>query len=227
VSTLVSLHVWRLPPRRVPAALWRVARDRRRLRRLPGVEFAKLLGTGRGMSPTRPDPTRWAILVCWRDGTDPGAFAASAMARAWRRLATAECALYLSPVASRGSWSGRTPFDGDRVAGGDGRVVAITRARLRPSRAARFWRAIGPAAAGLSDAPGLIAAFGIGEAPIGWQGTVSVWRDAAALTDFAYRGEPHREVIARTPTERWYAEELFARFALVDIRGDQSVLGVE
>jgi hypothetical protein len=223
VSTRVSLHVWRVPRRRVPAALWRVARDRRALRRLPGVEFAKLLGTGRGVSPTRPDPTRWAALVCWRDGVEP-ALGFERLAGAWRRLATAECALDLSPVASRGSWSGRTPFDGDRIARGDGRVVAITRARLRPTRAARFWRAAGPVAAGLPSAAGLVAAFGIGEAPIGWQGTVSVWRDAAALTDFAYRGEVHRDVIARTPTERWYAEELFARFALVDIRGDQSVL---
>lgn len=223
MSTRVSLHVWRVSRRRVPAVLWRVARDRGALRRLPGVEFAKILGTGRGMSPGRPDLTRWATLVCWRDGVDP-ALGFERVAGAWRRLATAECALDLSPMASRGSWSGRTPFDGDRVARGDGRVVAITRARLRLTRAARFWRAIGPVAAGLSGAPGLVAAFGIGEAPVGWQGTVSVWRDAAALTDFAYRGEAHRAVIARTPTANWYAEELFARFALVDIRGDQSVL---
>jgi hypothetical protein len=191
------------------------------------VEFAKLLGTGRGMSPTRPDPTRWAALICWRDGVEPEvALRSSRAAAAWRRLATAACALDLRPLASRGSWSRRTPFHPDPASRGEGRVVAITRARLRPSRAARFWRAIGPVAAGLSDAPGLIAAFGVGEAPAGFQGTVSLWRDAVALNDFAYRGAAHRDAITRTPTERWYAEELFARFALVDIRGDVSVLGV-
>jgi hypothetical protein len=32
-------------------------------------------------------------------------------------------------------------------------------------------------------------------------------------------------VIARTPVDRWYAEELFARFAVREISGDRSVLG--
>ena len=80
-------------------------------------------------------------------------------------------------------------------------------------------------AAELAAAPGLLARFGVGEAPVGWQGTVSVWRSAADLTAFAYRQPEHRAVIARTPADRWYAEELFARFAVRDISGDQAVLG--
>ena len=52
-----------------------------------------------------------------------------------------------------------------------------------------------------------------------------MWRDAADLTAFAYRQPEHRAVIARTPADRWYAEELFARFAVRDISGDRSVLG--
>jgi hypothetical protein len=104
-------------------------------------------------------------------------------------------------------------------------VLALTRARLRPVKALTFWRAIPPVALELGAAPGLLAGFGIGEAPIGWQGTVSVWRDAADLTAFAYRQPEHRAVIARTPVARWYAEELFARFAVLGITGDREVLG--
>jgi hypothetical protein len=88
-----------------------------------------------------------------------------------------------------------------------------------------FWRAVPPVVGEINRAPGLLAGFGIGEAPIGWQGTVSVWRDAADLTRFAYRQPEHRAVIARTPADRWYAEELFARFAVRGITGDRSVLG--
>ncbi|PSK62064.1 putative aminotransferase [Micromonospora sp. MH33] len=73
--------------------------------------------------------------------------------------------------------------------------------------------------------PGLLARFGVGEAPLGWQGTVSVWRDAADLVAFAYRHPEHRAAITRTPTEGWYAEELFARFAVGDVVGDRTVLG--
>jgi hypothetical protein len=65
----------------------------------------------------------------------------------------------------------------------------------------------------------------VGEAPIGWQGTVSVWRSAADLVEVAYRQPEHRAAIARTATAGWYAEELFARFAVCEVRGDRSVLG--
>ena len=104
-------------------------------------------------------------------------------------------------------------------------MLALTRARLRARRAATFWRAIPPVAAALRDAPGLLARFGVGEAPLGWQGTVSVWRDPTDLVAFAYRHPEHRAAIMRTPTEGWYAEELFARFEVRDVVGDRSVLG--
>ena len=67
-------------------------------------------------------------------------------------------------------------------------------------------------AADLRDQPGLRLAVGIGEAPVGLQGTFSLWDSAAALRRFAYAGAAHSAVIARTAPERWYAEELFARF---------------
>ena len=64
-----------------------------------------------------------------------------------------------------------------------------------------------------------VAAVGIGEAPLGLQGTLSLWDSAESLRAFAHRGAAHQEVIARTPREGWYAEELFARFAVVGSEG--------
>ena len=81
-------------------------------------------------------------------------------------------------------------------------------------RAATFWAAVPPVSADLRAAPGLRLALGIGEAPLGLQGTFSVWDSTSALNAFAYRRAPHAEVIDRTRREGWYAEELFARFAL-------------
>jgi hypothetical protein len=66
---------------------------------------------------------------------------------------------------------------------------------------------------------GLELTIGIGEAPIGLQGTFSLWRSAAALNEFAYRRPAHTDVIQRTDRERWYAEELFARFAVRSVSG--------
>ncbi|MEV6346657.1 monooxygenase [Actinoplanes sp. NPDC051851] len=212
--SLVALHVWRVPRRAIGPALLRMAFARRHLR---GVRFGRFLGTGTGITfgPGDADLSRWAAITV---SDSPVRFPA------WDGIAIGQARLDLTPLISRGQWSGREPFQptGEKA---DGTVLALTRARLRPSRALRFWRAVPPVAREVAAAPGLLARFGIGEAPIGWQGTVSVWRSAADLTAFAYRQPEHRAAIARTPADRWYAEELFARFAVRDISGDRSVLG--
>lgn len=208
----VTLHVWRVPRRSVPAAMLRVGLTRR----APGTQFQKFLGTGSGFGPRETDLTRWAaVTVSDRPLRFPG----------WDRLATSRASVELEPLTSRGTWSGVEPFGESGKRRTEGMVLALTRARLRPSRALAFWRAIPPVAREVADAPGLLARFGMGEAPIGWQGTVSIWRDATDLTAFAYRQPEHRAVIARTPADRWYAEELFARFAVREIDGDRAVLG--
>jgi len=224
VPPLVTLHVWRVPRRALGSALLRMAVDPRRLRALPGVRFGKLLGTGTGIGfgPGDADLTRYAAVVAWDDpaGGDLGRVDA-----AWDALARGSARVELTPLTSRGSWSGRTPFGAPAGGRTDARVLALTRARLRPARALTFWRSVPPVARELAAAPGLLARFGVGEAPIGWQGTVSVWRSETDLTAFAYRQPEHRAVIARTPAARWYAEELFARFAVRGISGDKAVLG--
>jgi hypothetical protein len=215
----VTLHVWRVPRRRIGAALLRVAQDPWRTRRLPGVRFAKFMGTGAGTTfrPGDADVTRYAALIVGDD--PPREFAG------WDRIAEAGVRIDLVPLTSRGTWSGVAPFETPPSGRSDGPVLALTRARLRPTKALTLWRAVPPVVRELADAPGLLARFGMGEAPIGLQGTVSVWRSAADLTAFAYRQPEHRAVIARTPTDKWYVEELFARFAVRDICGDPAVLG--
>jgi hypothetical protein len=76
-----------------------------------------------------------------------------------------------------------------------------------------------PVAAAVQEAPGLRWSLGIGEAPVGLQGTFSMWDSMAALTAFAYRGAAHGRVIAQTAQRHWYAEELFARFAVLQTTG--------
>jgi hypothetical protein len=197
----VTLHVWRVSRSELGTAWLRMATEPRRLRAMPGVRFAKVFGTGRGVTfgLGDADPTRFGALVVWdfKNGD------VSRVDEHWRH----KVRLDLTPLHH------------------DGPVLALTRARLRPSRAMGFWRAIPPVAREAGAAPGLLARFGIGEAPIGWQGTVSLWRGAADLVRFAYRQPEHRAVVARTRTDRWYAEELFARFAVRDIVGDTRVIG--
>ena len=51
--------------------------------------------------------------------------------------------------------------------------------------------------ADLATRPGLRFAVGVGEAPVGLQGTVSVWESARALRGFAYGGAAHQAVARR------------------------------
>jgi hypothetical protein len=98
-------------------------------------------------------------------------------------------------------------------------LAVLTRARLAPTKAVTFWRAVPPVAATVATARGLRFARGIGEAPVGLQATFSVWDDAAAASAFAFDCPAHRSVVERTPSARWYAEQLFARFAVIEASG--------
>lgn len=220
VPPLVTLHLWRLPKGRLPWALTHMGLERPRLRRTPGVRFAKMLGTGDGRTFTvrDSDPTRWGALVCW-SSVEAAATASTALFGGWERAATESWRVDLSPLTSKGRWSRREPFGAPVPRRVEGKVVAITRARLNARKAGGFWRAVPPVSADLHRSPGLLAAIGIGEAPVGLQGTVSLWQSADALRDFAHRGAAHREVIRRTTEEGWYAEELFARFAVIGSKG--------
>ena len=218
---VVTVHLWGVPSGRVPGALVRMATHRRALRGPDGPRFAKLLGTGDGRTFTvrDADPHHWGIVATWRCEAEAAAFEHGPVVRSWGRIASERLRLALRPLASRGSWAGRAPFGDPVPTAYAGPVAALTRARIRPRRMATFWRSVPPVSADLHRSAGLRLAVGIGETPVGLQGTLSLWESGAALTDFAHRRAPHVEAVRRTAELGWYAEELFARFAVLDVEG--------
>lgn len=221
---VVEVHVWGVD--RVLPALGRMATGRVGLRGLPGLRFAKLLGTGsaRTFTPRDADPHHWALLTVFDDAAAADAAASSRVLRSWADASHEQLRVRMTPLQARGQWSRREPFGPPAVgpAGAPawtGPVAAVTRARLRTSRALSFWRAVPPVVGDLATSPGLRLALGIGEAPVGLQGTFSLWGSGEALHSFAYRPGPHRDAVRRTGPERWYAEELFARLAVHEVEG--------
>ena len=221
-TPLVTLHLWGVTPSRVPGAVLRMALDGRATRRA-GARFTKSLGTGDGrtFTPRDADPLHWGLLAVWDDTAAAAAFEASAPVRAWSRLAHERLRVVMRPIAARGRWSGVQPFGAPAPRRSDqqGPVASITRARIRAAKNLSFWRSVPPVSTDLRAVEGLRLAVGVGEAPVGLQGTFSLWRDARALQGFAHRRAAHAEVVARTPREGWYAEELFARFSVLELDG--------
>ena len=220
---VVTVHLWGVHGVHIAGAALAMARERRPLQRQSGLRFAKLLGTGSGTTfdPRDVDLHHWGVVAVWEHPADAAAFAVSPTVRRFDARADERLVVRLRLLGSHGRWSGRQPFGAPdpTAAHHTGAVAAITRARIRPSRWREFRAAVPPVAAAVGEADGLLLRTGIGEAPIGLQGTLSVWRDAEVLRTFAYDGAAHAAVIARTRETGWYAEELFARFAVERMQG--------
>lgn len=220
MNKVVVAYFWKIEKKSLPFAFISMARDRARLRRSRGVHFAKMLGTGTGenFTPSDADLSRWGALVVI-DEAQLDAIDNNSVIKGWNNRSTNEVRLVLDPIAAHGLWSGSNPFDWSHTPAADVKVVAITRARIKWLQNFRFWSAVPPVSAELHQSPGLIAAIGIGEAPIGLQGTFSLWENGKALRDFAYKGQAHQKAIEATAQYNWYAEELFSRFAVRHVRG--------
>lgn len=222
IPELVLLHLWGVSASGVPGAVARMATHRLLLRRATGLRFAKLLGTGDGRTFTArdADPLHWGLITVWDDAREGERFAeGSRVVRSWRSTATETLVVRLSPIAARGRWAGETPFGDPRPRPVDGRVASLTRARIATRSWRTFWRAVPPVSDDLHRVDGLELAVGIGEAPVGLQGTFSVWSSGSALNRFAHGRAPHQEVVRRTASEQWYSEELFARFEVLGVEG--------
>ena len=216
---ITVIYFWQIKKVFLPVAILFMAIHKFVLKRLPGVSFVKLLGTGKGESftPKDADPYRWGALVTiQKDNLDN--LDKSKVIRGWQKITKKEYRVILKPISAHGLWSGKQPFEVEKF-DWNGKIAAITRARIVWRKNLIFWRAVPPVTISLHQSPGLINAIGIGEAPIGLQGTFSLWESAAQLRDFAYKGQAHTQAIKATEENKWYSEELFSRFAVVQERG--------
>ncbi len=213
------VYFWRISKIGLPIAILNMATNKMMLKRIAGISFIKLLGTGKGetFTPRDADQFRWGILVTIKQD-DLDRLEQSLVLQIWRKISLNEYRIMLKPISSHGYWSGKQPFDVEKFEW-SGKIAAITRARIVWRKNFQFWRAVPPVTLSLHQSPGLLSAIGIGEAPIGLQGTFSIWESGAALREFAYKGNAHIEAIKATETNKWYSEELFARFAVIAEQG--------
>jgi len=237
ISVRLTLHTRQTEGRSIPIAtlslfrfsgalprLWvigQMAAARLTLRRERRALFWKLCGsgTGEGFTP-RPNWGVWAILATWPDeATARDAVATSPVFARWRSHAAESWTLFLDPTSARGAWAGVNPFLPGLAPAASGPVIALTRATIRPGRALRFWNRVPDISAAIGTDPNVVFKIGIGEVPLLHQVTFSVWPDAASMARFARGNGPHGQAIAAVRDGNWFAEELYARFALLGTAG--------
>ncbi|TYZ06237.1 spheroidene monooxygenase [Hymenobacter lutimineralis] len=193
----------------------------RPLQRVPGLRFQKLLGSGAGGFGALPNLLRYGFMAVWEsEAAAADFFNTHPLWQEYEQRCQEIWTAHLAPIKSHGLWDKQNPFDYAEDGGpADGPVAVLTRAAIRWYKTPRFWRYVAPTSATIAQAPGVLAAIGLGELPVVRQATFSLWTSAQAMQDYAYRSAKHKEVIKLTRQENWYGEELFARFRVLSSRG--------
>lgn len=187
----------------------------RRAGRRSEASFARLLLPMRLRSMPWPVPrlTLAYYFSLWADEAALARFRAGPLAR-WDD-ARERLSLTLRPVRSFGVWAGDDPLSGVSAEPGPGPVALITHSRTRARDLGRFFVADGPVVRALADAPGRLWSDGFVDDLVRLDsGTLSLWRDTAAATAFAYGPGVHQGAVKAQRAGGWFPESWFARFAI-------------
>jgi hypothetical protein len=187
----------------------------RRAGRRSDAAFARLLLPMRLRSMPWPVPrlTIAYYFALWPDEAALARFRAGPLAR-WDD-AREHLSLNLRPVQGFGSWGGVDPLGGERAEASPGPVALITHSRTRARDLGRFFVADRPVVRTLEDAPGRLWSDGfVDDLARLDSGTLSLWRDTAAATAFAYAPGVHQSAVKAQRDGGWFTESWFARFAV-------------
>ncbi len=187
---------------------------------VPGLRFARVLGSGRGGGFGLAPGLDHQGLMCFFDDEDSArSFARDAPAvRAYRDHARESLLALLRATSCRGTWSGAS-LAVTAIPQADAPMAALTRASIRLRHAARFWQHAPATHDGIARAEGCRLAVGLGEAPLLRQATFSLWDNARAMEAYARSGA-HLAAIQGAHRQGWFSESMFVRFAPISIEGE-------
>lgn len=188
--------------------------------RLPGVGFWKLFGSGSGEGFTPvPNTAVYAILTTWPSLDDARTRIAEApVFRRYRSRASESWTVFLATSSARGRWDRQSPFTPGDLGGGQP-LAALTRATIRPSILMQFWKRVPSISRAIGSDPNVAFKIGLGEVPWFQQVTFSIWPDSDSMARFARKDGPHARAIRAVREGQWFAEELYARFHVVEQQG--------
>ncbi len=200
---------------------------RRALRGVGGLQFSKVLGSGRnGGFGLQPSTSRQGLFCLFGSDAEADRFLDRSAVVAGYRAHASECfTVKLRAFSSRGSWSG-APLPVSVAAPTGGPIATLTRASIKPRQALRFWRHAPPSEVSLTQAGGCRLAAGVGEAPLLRQATFSVWDSIEAMDRYARSGA-HLDAIRASRAGDFFTESMFVRFVPYAAQGQWKGCGLE
>lgn len=221
-APLTTLSLFGLKPNRVRWGLAQMGTSPPLLKKIPGLQFFKLLGSGKGsVFSLIPDFNRYGLFATWQSEEDANYFLEhSDLIKKYQENSNEIWTVKLLPFKAQGLWDKQNPFPA-LVKGPDDKepIAVLTRAAINWRSLPRFWKHGTHTSKALDKAPGVKAAIGLGELPLIRQATFSIWENQSQMQAYAYQSVAHKEVMKRTRTENWYHEELFARFKVLSATG--------
>lgn len=221
VNTLSEHRTW---------AWMRMVQGPTALRDIPGLCFAKVMGSGHGGGfGLRPSASHQGLITMFDHADQARAFLEGPVVQGYRERASEFWSGVLEVLSARGQWDGQawgpTPAVqlGFQTAAandpGDPRpLAALTRASIRPAKAMAFWRNAPATQAAMQHASGCTLAMGLGEAPLVRQCTFSLWQDTESMLNYAHQGA-HQAAIEAAYKHRYFSESLFVRMRLLQQDG--------
>ena len=190
-----------------------------------GLSFYKMLGSGSGNGfSIWPNFGVYGMLCVWEEESFArDFFEKHSLYQEYIKQSRKHWTVFLKTAKVHGQWDGVVPFKENTTYQKDGLIAVLTRATIHTHKLWQFWRFVPPVSRSMSaHQEGLLFSVGIGELPIIQQATFSLWQNADAMMNYAYRSKHHAQVVKRTREVGWYKEELFARFHPYDSIGNWS-----
>lgn len=196
-----------------PWGWWRIARGAQGFGGVPGLRWARALGSGHeGGFGLRPSASRQGVFAVFEDEAAADRFTQhSPLLQRFQARSREWALLKLQAWQARGHWSGQSLACAIQPPAMSLPVAALTRASVKPSRAVAFWRHTPQSQVDLAAAPGCQLAVGLGEAPVLRQATFSLWDSVAAMDAYARSGA-HLAAIRAAGREGYFSESMFVRF---------------
>lgn len=200
------------------------------LKDVPGLLFAKVMGSGHGGGfGLRPSGSHQGLICLFEDEQKAAEFCYGPYVSAIVDHAREHWLSSMAVTSARGQWDeqawSETPADcliaplvQPEAESERGLVAVLTRGTIRPAKALAFWRYSPPAQKELSVAKGCCLAMGLGEAPLLRQCTFSLWNDTESMVSYAHTGA-HKQAITAAYKNGYFAESMFVRMRILSMSG--------